>query len=76
MSAPRKFIRGAIRKPGALTASIKRMFGKRGFTKRGTIRVSVLRDLARNARLRLTRQRARFALTLRKLGRMKEMRRM
>ncbi len=70
---PEKFIKGAIEKPGALTASIRRMFGRRGFTKRGTIRVSILRRLASSARMRLTRRRARLALTLRRLGRKSRM---
>ena len=69
--AKEKFIKKAIKEPGALRASVRRLFGDKGFTKRGTIRVSVLRDLAKNARNRLTRRRASLALTLRKLRRKK-----
>jgi len=59
------WIQRAIEKPGALTRTVKRKYGKKGFTKRGTIKVSVLRKLAK--RKGVTGKRARLALTLRKL---------
>jgi len=62
----RKFwIQRAIERPGALTRTVKRKYGKRGFTRRGTIKVEVLRELAK--RKGVTGRRARLALTLRKL---------
>jgi len=62
----RKFwIQRAIEKPGALTRTVKRKYGKKGFTRRGTIKVEVLRKLAK--RKGVTGRRARLALTLRKL---------
>ncbi len=64
----KKFIKRAIRKPGSLTATVRQKFGPRGFTKRGTIRVSVLRKLAAKGGPK-TRKRAGLALTLRKLRR-------
>ncbi len=63
----KKWIKGAIKEPGALRASVQRLFGKKGFTKSGTIKVSILRLLAEKARMAITRRRARTALTLRKL---------
>jgi len=59
------WIQEAIEKPGALRRYVKREYGKRGFTKRGTIRVKVLRKLAKKKGV--TGRRARLALTLRKL---------
>lgn len=61
------WIQEAIEKPSALRRYVKRKYGKRGFTRRGTIRVSVLRRLAK--RKGITGRRARLALTLRKLRR-------
>jgi len=61
----RFWIQRAIEKPGALTRTVKRKYGKRGFTRRGTIKVEVLRELAK--RKGVTGRRARLALTLRKL---------
>lgn len=55
----------AIRKEGALRATVKRRYGARGFTKRGTIKPDVLRKLAKEKGV--TGQRARLAKTLRKL---------
>jgi len=60
---PRKWIGKAIRKPGALRSYVKRKYGAKGFTKRGTIKVSILRDLANEPGK--TGQRARLALRLR-----------
>jgi len=61
------WIQEAIEKPSALRRYVKRKYGKRGFTRRGTIKVSVLRRLAK--RKGITGRRARLALTLRKLRR-------
>jgi len=61
----RYWIREAIEKPGALKAYIKRRYGKRGFTKKGTIKTKILRRLAK--RKGKIGKRARLALTLRKL---------
>jgi len=66
-SNPGYWIQEAIRKPGALRAYVKRKYGKKGFTSKGTIKVSILRDLA-NEPGKIGR-RARLALTLRRLRR-------
>ena len=60
-----RWIQEAIKRPGALRQYVKRKYGQRGFTERGTIKVSVLRDLANEPGK--VGQRARLALTLRKL---------
>lgn len=59
------WIQKAIKKPGALRQYVKRKYGRKGFTRRGTIKVSILRDLA-NEPGKIG-KRARLALTLRKL---------
>jgi len=61
----RKWIQKAIKKPGSLRAYVKREYGSKGFTKRGTIKTSVLRELSKKKTV--TGRRARLALTLRKL---------
>jgi len=61
----RRWIREAIKKPGALRAYVKRRYGKRGFTERGTIKTKILRRLTK--RKGKIGRRARLALTLRKL---------
>jgi len=61
----RRWIQEAIKKPGALRAYIKRRYGKRGFTERGTIKTKILRRLAKK-KGRIG-KRARLALTLKKL---------
>lgn len=58
------WIQRAIEHPGALRAYVKKYYGKRGFTRRGTIKVEVLMELAK--RHDKIGQRARLALTLRK----------
>lgn len=58
-----KFIKGAIKHPGALRATVRREYGERGFTARGTIKRSTLHELAQ--RHGLTGMRARLAETLR-----------
>jgi len=60
-----RWIQEAIKRPGALRQYVKRKYGKKGFTERGTIKVSILRDLANEPGI--VGQRARLALTLRKL---------
>lgn len=68
MRRKKRWIQKAIRKPGALRKYVHRRFGKRGFTKKGTIRVSILRRLSEDKSVgKTTRARARLALTLRKL---------
>ena len=63
----RRWIQKAIKHPGSLRAYVKRRFGRRGFTKRGTIKTSILRKLAK--RKGTIGRRARLALTLRRLSR-------
>lgn len=52
-------------KNGALTETVHRRFGTAGFTRKGTIRVSVLKTL-KNSKSKVTRKRANFALNSRK----------
>ena len=66
----KNFIQEAIKKPGALTDTVKRRFGKKGFTRDGKIKVSVLRKLAKEKGI--TGQRARLALTLRDMPKKKK----
>ena len=61
----RFWIQGAIKNEGALRRTVQRQYGKKGFTKRGTIKVEVLRELSKKGGK--TGRRARLALTLRKL---------
>jgi hypothetical protein len=61
------WIQKAIKKEGALTETVKRRYGKRGFTSKGTIKTEVLRELAKEKGV--TGKRARLALTLRKFKR-------
>ena len=65
----KRWIQKAIKKPGALRAYVRRVYGDRGFTRDGKIRMDILRALAKR-RDRIGR-RARLALTLRKLGKKK-----
>ncbi|WP_156423376.1 hypothetical protein [Thermus parvatiensis] len=39
-----RWIQNAITRPGRLRAYVRRVYGEEGFTKRGTIRVEVLRE--------------------------------
>ncbi len=52
-------------KKGALTNYVKEKFGKKGFTKDGDIRVSVLKDLKENGSP-VTKKRANYALNMRR----------
>jgi len=61
------WIQEALQRPGALRAYVRRRYGKRGFTPKGTIRVALLKRLAKK-KGKLGR-RARLALTLRRLRR-------
>lgn len=61
----RYWIQKAIKRPGALRAYVKRKYGKKGFTKKGTIKTEVLRELAEKPGS--VGRRARLALTLRRL---------
>ncbi len=68
----RQFIQKAKLKKGALRKEVSRIHGKKGFTERDTIKVSILRDMSKKRnkqtnRLTKNAKRARFALTLRKL---------
>lgn len=65
-----RFIARAIKKPGALTDTVRRRFGADGFTTsvrtgRPIIKPGVLRQLAREGGV--TGRRARFAMNLRRL---------
>jgi len=61
----KKWIQHAVKKTGALRDYVQREIGNKGFTKRGTIKLSVLQKLAEKSGK--IGQRARCALTLRKL---------
>ena len=63
----RRWIQHAVKKKDALREYVRKHYGKAGFTERGTIKVEVLRELAE--RKGKVGQRARLALTLRKLRR-------
>lgn len=63
MARRRNWIQKAIKRPGALRRYVKRKWGIKGFTKRGTIKVSILRDLSNEPGV--IGRRARLALTLR-----------
>ncbi|MHA1829057.1 MAG: hypothetical protein ACTSX6_10480 [Candidatus Heimdallarchaeaceae archaeon] len=65
MGKNERWIQEAIEKPGSLRNYVKRKYGKRGFTRRGTIKVKILRKLAKKKGK--VGRRARLALTLRKL---------
>lgn len=66
----RRWIQKAVKREGALRRYVLRRFGSEGFTERGTIKVSVLRRLARDPNVsKKTRLRARLALTLRRFAR-------
>jgi hypothetical protein len=60
-----RWIQDAIRHPGRLRAYVQRVYGQEGFTQRGTIRVEVLREIAK--RKDGLGRAARLALTLRRL---------
>lgn len=62
---PKKWIAKAIKKPSALRTTVKRRYGKKGFTQKGTIKVSVLNKMAKEKGV--TGKRAKLAKTLRKL---------
>ena len=68
MNKPSKgklWIRKAIEKPGTYRKSIHRRYGKRGFTKKGTIKTEIIaKDVKKSGRLG---KQARLARTLRKL---------
>ncbi len=68
----KNWIQRAIKHPGALRRYVKRVYGEEGFTKKGTIKVSILRELAKNAKNPTIRRRALLALTLRKLSKRKK----
>lgn len=67
MRRNKRWIQKAIKRPGALRRTVLRRYGRKGFTSRGTIKVSVLRELAKEPGV--TGRRARLALTLRRLRR-------
>ena len=63
----KKWIQKAVKKKDALREYVQRRYGKAGFTERGTIKMKVLRELAEKKGK--NGQRARLALTLRKMRR-------
>lgn len=63
----KKWISGAIGKPGALRGKVKRRYGSKGFTRRGTIKKEVLVDMSKEPGT--TGKQARLGLTLRKMKR-------
>ncbi len=63
-----RWIQEAIKRPGRLRAYVQRVYGARGFTERGTIRVEVLRELSRHTNRSLAAA-ARLALRLREMQR-------
>ncbi|MEM3896167.1 MAG: capsid protein VP2 [Archaeoglobaceae archaeon] len=63
-----KWIQKAIKDPGSLREYVMRKYGSEGFTEKGTIKVEILRKLAKSPHVsEKTKRRARLALTLRKL---------
>jgi len=63
-----KWIQKTNMKKDALRNYVKRTYGKEGFTNRGTIKVSVLRELSSRKNVHeKTRKRAQLALNLRKV---------
>ncbi|MCR6692289.1 MAG: hypothetical protein MRT15_07850 [archaeon YNP-LCB-003-016] len=60
------WIQKAIKNPGSLRRYVKKVYGSRGFTSRGTIKVSILKKLAKKPGK--VGKRARLALTLRRLA--------
>ena len=75
MSGVKKWIQRAVhpRHERALRHEVQDRYGKKGFTKSGSIKKSVLTDLShdtnkRTGRSTKTAQRARFALNVRKKG--------
>jgi len=62
------WIQEAIREPGSTRAYVKREFGPKGFTQRGTIKTEVLHKIIRDPSITTRiKRRARLALTLRGL---------
>jgi len=70
MTRDKRWIQKAIKKPGALRNYVKRKYGKKGFDRKGRIKVEILRKLAK--RNDVIGRRARLALTLRKLSKRKK----
>jgi len=69
---PEKWIQKAIKKKGALRQYVRRKYGNRAFTKKGTIKVGILKKLLKDKSVsETTKRRVRLALTLRKLRRKK-----
>lgn len=60
-----RWIQDVIKRPGRLRAYVRRVYGEDGFTQRGTIRVEVLRELAK--RKDGIGRAARLAITLKRL---------
>jgi hypothetical protein len=66
--AKKKWIQGAVENKGALRRYVRRKYGKKGFTNRDTIKVSVLHEIIRDPKTRMvTKRRAQFALNVRGL---------
>jgi hypothetical protein len=62
----KKWMSGAVKRPGALTSKITRRFGKEGFDKKGRIKISVLQAMKSDPKLdTLTKQQVQFRLNTR-----------
>jgi hypothetical protein len=64
-----RWIQRAVRHPGALHAYVKRKYGEKAFTRKGTIKREILVKLAKHTKNPTIRRRAQLALTLRRLVR-------
>lgn len=63
----KNWIKKAIDNPGALTAYAKRVAPRKAFTKRGTLRVAWLREVAKSDKSEKRRKQANLALRLKKM---------
>ena len=72
----RLWIQRSVEKEGALRDTVKRDYGEKGFTERGTIKVSLLKTMSnkrtKRGKLTKTARRSRLALTLRGLRKKKK----
>ena len=72
MAKNEKWIQKTPIKKGALTNTVKRQYGSKGFTDKGTIKVSVLRQLSKKrtktGKQTKTSRRAQLALSFRGFG--------
>jgi hypothetical protein len=61
------WIQEAVKRPGALRATVSKAYGKEGFDSKGRIKVEVLKELRHSTKPRV-RQQAQFALNVKGLG--------